>query len=245
MAITVGGTPTTWTTSVTNTGPGTDFTHTVTSGTTFLYLVVSMEADFALTVAPSWNGSETMSLVTSTSTSGASGDVRQYIYGLVNPTATTANITWTQESNDNGHGTAINYLGSISSSVADATNFIDQTVNNVAATTVDLASGGTAGATLIASAVFFGGDGEPATNGEGFSDRANSATGGSSVADLSFYVADLIGGAPSGCVVDWTGTASDECAGLLIELLPEPSGPVVFLPYHSKASLRRNTLLRM
>lgn len=222
MPITRGATITTWFTSATVTSVSQ--AHTVNAGTTLLLLAISAEAFVNLTVEPYWNGTEAFTLIHASTSSGSSGDVRNYIYGLVNPTVKTANITYTLESNDNAHFTAVNYLGTTSSSVEDATNYINEKVNDSAATTVNIASGGTEGATLFAAAVFLGGDGDPATNGEGFEELADSATGTSTSADISFYVADKIGGAPSGIIVDWVGTASDECCGILIEILPLAGG---------------------
>jgi hypothetical protein len=210
------------TTVATSSAPGAEvIAHTVDADTTLLVLAIQLEAHQSLSVEPYWNTTEAFTLIYATTSSNTDGDMRNYIYGLVSPTAGSHSITYTVTGGDCGVGTAVNYLGTINSSVEDATNFVSVQLNgNSASQTVNLASGGSSGNTLFAAACFRGGDGDPATNGEGFAELADSATGTSTSSDISFYVADLIGGAPSGIIVDWTGTASDECVGQLIEILP-------------------------
>ena len=214
-AVTRGATISTYVTSSTVTTVSQP--HTVDAGTTLLILVISQEAGETLTVEPYWNTTEAFTLIHATTPSGSNNHVRDYTYGLVNPTAGTYNITYTSSENDNIHHTAVNYIGTTSTSVEDATNYLNEKVNDSATGTTILASGGDSGSTLLVAGVFKGGDGDPASNATGFAELADSATGTSKTADTAFYVADLIGGAPEAITITWA--LSDENAGQLIEIL--------------------------
>jgi hypothetical protein len=147
--------------------------------------------------------------------------VRQIIYGIVNPTAGSFNVDFeigtaiTVE----GIAFAISYLGGLTTSVAAAAIYLDEQINNAASQTVPMndAVGGVAGRTAVAAATFLGGDGDPASEtasgGQFASPMFNSATGTSTTADRSYWVADQINWTPAAVTVDWTGTASDECVG--------------------------------
>ena len=170
MAITRGATVSTYVTSSTVTSVSQS--HTVDTNTTLLILVISQEAQIALTAEPFWNTTEAFTLIHA-STAGASGDVRNYTYGLVSPTSGTFNITYTSASNDNIHHTAINYLGTEDSTVAAATNYLNETVNDATTASTILASGGASGETLLAAGVFLGADGTPASNATSFAELAD------------------------------------------------------------------------
>jgi hypothetical protein len=217
MAVTRGGTVTTWSTS--GTTSSVSQSHTVDADTTLLILVISAEAQETMDTEPVWNSSEAMTLIHA-STAGTSGDVRNWIYGLVNPTATTANITYTVSSNDNGHFTAINYKGTVTDSVAAATTYIDEDVDNAGTTDNYSISYSTTANCLLTAGVFRGGDGDPASNNQGFAELADSGTGTSSTSDISFYVADSLSGDTAGTItVTWSAT--DENAGQLIEIIED------------------------
>jgi len=220
-AVTRGATYTTFT--ATDATTAVSFSHTVDADTTLLIVVVSQEADETVISGaniPYWNTTEAFTLIHYTTSSAAAGDMMNSTWGLVNPSTGTHNITYTQSSDDWAHSTAVNYKGTETASVEVATNYLNEKVNNSASTTTVLASAGTTGATLFAAAVFYGGDGDPSTNATSFAELADSATGTDTALDMSFYVADLIGGAPAAITVDWYSTASDENAGQLIEILP-------------------------
>ena len=224
MAITRGATVSIFTSSIGATSVSDS--HTVDSGTTLLFVTTSMEAGEGLDAGPpAWNTTETMTLIRATTNSGSNQDVRNNTYALVNPTATTANITYSHTSTDNMSHVAVNYLGTETSSVAAATNALNEDVNDTATSTTVLASGGAAGSTLVAVGVFKGGDGDPASNNASFNELADSSTGASTTSDTSFYVADLIGiSGATAVTITWAGT--DENAGQLVEIIPAAAGDV-------------------
>ena len=212
-AITRGATVTTYVTSdaVTTVSE----LHTVDADTTLLILAISQEAQETIVAQPFWNTTEPFVLI---HTSGGTtiGNMKNHVYGLVNPTAGEHSITYETSPNDNIHHTAVNYIGTVATSVIDATNYLNEVVNDSATLTTILVAGGSAGETLLVAAAFLGGDGDPATDAAGFTVLANSATGTKS-SDIAFYVADLIGGAPAAITVDWQ--VSDQNVGQLIEII--------------------------
>lgn len=199
--------------------------HTVDSGTTLMILVISQEAISSLTVQPNWNVTEAFTLIHATTSSGLSGDVRNYTYGIVNPTSGTHNITYTSTSNDNIHHSAINYLGTETSSVALATGFLQENVNNLGAKGVTFSSAGTDGNVVLGCGVMQGGDGfhleliwGPSSVISGLS---TGNTGASTLSDISFGVVDSIFGGvvstlPTNCFI--TFNVTDEVAGQYIEI---------------------------
>jgi hypothetical protein len=205
--------------------------HTCAANTSILLLIIQVDANTTITGTPTWNTSENFSLIRNTGTGTSAGDVRQLVYGLVNPTAGSFNIAFTIGSaiTVEGIAFAVSYLGTVSSSVAAAAIYLDEQINNAAATTVAMnaAVGGVAGRTAVAAATFFGGDGDPAAetaSGGQFAELFDSATGTSTTTDRSYWVGDAINWTPAAVTVDWTGTASDECVGTVIELVPaEPA----------------------
>lgn len=207
-------------TQVSDTSPFTTMaeSHTVQSGTTLLVLCICMDANIDVTVTPFFNTSETMTLIHQTTSSGNSADTHCYTYGLVNPTATTADIEYTVDSTDELFHAAINYSGTISTSVAAATNYLAEDVNDAATATTVIGSVGTTGATLLFTGVYHGADGDPASNATSFTEIADGDAFDTG-AGIAYYVAELIGGAPEAITVTWAA-GSDENAGQMIELLP-------------------------
>jgi len=203
------------------------YVHEVDEGTTLLVVTVTQDANESISIAPAGNTTETLSIIDATTNDTSSGgDKKITTYGRVNPSPGIANITFTQTTDAHTHSTAVNYLGTINSSVADATNFLSEDVNNSLTTTTVLPSGSaTTGSTLFAVACAYGADGSPVTTGgAGFFQIANGETGGGSTSqDESFYVGDKIGGAPDSIIIDWAGGFSDENCGHLLEILPEGS----------------------
>lgn len=203
----------------------TSFSHTVNASTTLLVVTFHCEGDLGIS-SVNWNTSEAMTEITSVVTSSAGGDCRVYVFGRVNPTVTTANVSFTVTgAGDNLACVAVNYLGTVTDSVADATNVID-TENNgdAAAQTVALSGTTTSGSTLVAAGTFYGGDGNPSSDSSASFDTVSEGeTGTSTTTDTCYYYGDKIGGGTGGTVsptIDWTGTASDECVGVFIEIIP-------------------------
>ena len=201
MPVTRGTTVTPWSTS---SAPGSvSFSHTVDANTTLLILAIGSEADLTAS-SPYWNTSEAFTLIGSVTTSSSGGDVRVWLFGLVNPTSGTHNITFsTSGAGDNAWAVAANYLGTETSSVAAATNLIDSEDNgNNAAATVAMSGSTTSGACLVIAGTFRGGDGNPATesNAGGFADVSTDETGTSTFSDTCWYYGDDVDGGTGGTV---------------------------------------------
>lgn len=204
----------------------TSFSHTVDAGSNLLIVTFHCEGDLGIS-SVTWNTSESMTEISSVTTSSSGGDCRVYAFGLVKPTVTTANVAFTVTGvGDNLACVAVNYAGTHCISLDAATNAINSADNsNNAATTVALTGATVAGSTLVCAATFYGDDGDPAvvTGVTGFADVATSDTGGgSTTTDTSYYYGDKIGGGTGGTLsptVDWTSTASDECVGIFFEII--------------------------
>lgn len=222
MPITRGPTENNFTSSVS--GTARSFSHTVDASTTMLFISIHQRADIGLTVAPFWNTTEAFILVHATTASGGGADMRCWTYVVLNPTATTANITYTHDVDNQTVCTAYNYLGTETSSVGAATNLIDDVVNNGGSITTVLTSGGSSGNALIAVASIVGGDASPATDDSGgaFNVLGNGNTGATATNDTSYYAADLLTGLPDGLTITWA--VNDENCGQLIELVAAAAG---------------------
>jgi hypothetical protein len=227
--ITRTATPTSFSTS---TAAVTDwsFAHNAAANTTLILLTVLAEAHCSVQGTPTWDSGGTpqdFTLIRATTSSGTDGDMRAYIYGVI-PGVTgnrTIGLTVTGTAIDCGFACAVSYLGTVTSSVANAAIYLDEEINSNNASTVvamNEAAAGVTGRTAFAVADFRGGDGDPAaeTVATGFSELFDSATGAGTADDISYWVGDKINWTPSGVTVDWTGSISDECVGILIELVP-------------------------
>jgi len=224
--------------STTRTVTGTDasITHTVDSGTTLLVVSVFYEAAETVSGTPQWSlgGGENLTLVDATTSSGSAQDVAMETWALVSPTSGAGTVTITVSSNDNSISTATNYIGTQTSSVANAISLLEEDVNDAATGTTVFASAGTVGNALYTAAGFKGGDGTPSSNSDSFFEIFDGESGGGSVvADISAYVTDLLDSAPSAFTGSWN--VSDENSGhyLEIEVFRDP------FPYHSVNEQRR------
>jgi hypothetical protein len=199
--------------------------HTVDASTTLLIVTFHCEGDLGIS-AVNWNTTEAMTEISSVTTSASGGDCRVYVFGRINPTVTAANVTWTvADAGDNLAVVCVNYLGTDTSDVATATNAIDTEDNgNAAATTVPLTGTTTSGSTLYVAGTFYGGDGNPSSETTAsFTTVREGETGTSTTTDTCYFTGEKIAGGTGGTVsptIDWTGSASDECVGLFIEILP-------------------------
>lgn len=201
--------------------------HTVDANTTLLLVSISMEANHAISGNVTWNTSENMTLVDQTTSGGSGGLMHVYTYGLVSPTATTANIAYSLDTTSNNtHHTAVNYLGTETASVAAATNLLSEDVNDSATNTSVHSSAGTSGETLYFAGACHGGDADPASNATSFNELADSATGTNNANDHAFYIADLLNSAPAAITVTWSAT--DENASHFIEIVKAPT-PAAFI----------------
>ena len=230
MAITRGGTTSSFSTSVEGTTG--DVSHTVDSGTDLLVLSVSMRANHAVNGTPQWSlgGGENLTLIHASTSSDLAGDQRQYIYGLISPTVGAGTIDvvidpaapWIFSS-------AINYIGCDTASVAAATNFLSEDVNDTNTQTSVHASAGSSGNALYFAGCLRGGDGDPSSNASSFTELFDGGTGADATQDGAFYVADLLDSAPAAITVTWA--VSDENASIYVEIVAaavgaNPKGPL-------------------
>ena len=223
MAVTRGATTSRWRTSIVD-DTDLSISHTVDSGTTLLLVSMHMFADASVSGTPSWSlgGGENLTLVRSSTSSGLAGDQHTEVWGLVNPTSGsgTVSITITAFS-DAGYSTAVNYIGTETASVAAATNYLSETVNDSETSSTAFSSAGTSGNCLYVAANAKGADMGPASNASSFTELFDEETGGSSSSvDLWAYVADLLNSAPSAVTVSWDGVgAPDENCGIYVEVV--------------------------
>ena len=209
--------------SRTATGTDASTTHTVDVGTTLLIVSTFYEAAETVTATPSWSGNGTpqdLTLIDATTSSGNSADMAMETWALINPTAEVGgSVTVTHSENDNFITTATNYLGTNTVSVAAATNFLAEDVNDTATGSTVFSSAGNAGNALYFAAGFKGDDGvdgdvAPPTS---FFEIFEGASGTSANADIAAYVCDLLDGAPSAATLTWAVT--DENSGHYLELV--------------------------
>lgn len=202
--------------------PVTDATisHTVDSGTTLLVISVCTKAESSVSGTPQWSlgGGENLTLIDATTSSGLTGDQATEVWGLVSPTSGSGSVSITIGSTDNVGVTAVNYIGTVTSSVGDATNFLSEDVNDSATTTSVHASAGTSGNALYLSGCFRGEDGNPTSNNASFNEVVETITGTeNNTNDSSIYIADLLDAAPSAITATWS--ADDENASTYIEIV--------------------------
>jgi hypothetical protein len=179
-------------------------------------VVISIqEGNETVNAAPVWSGDETMTLIREpTLTSPASNDSKVYVWGLVNPTAETGTLDISNISSSRSfQSVAVNYIGTETSSVAAATNFLSEDINQDgqggASSTSVHASGGTAGNALVLMAGAESRDSYPVSNNASFNEVYENFTGSSDTSDTVGYVADLLDGAPSAITVTWNKTDSN------------------------------------
>ena len=198
------------------------FTHTTDTGTELLIVKFQMRASEFITGTPTHNG-DSLTLIRDT----GSGDVqtpRIYVYGRVSPDIGTYTISATLDSGAAPRcWSASNWQDVDTTSVAAATNFIDDTVNTSGSSTV-LASGGTDGNRLLAFGGFRGADGDPvgwssAAFVEDYEESSGTSNTNSQICAEADY--DTL---PSGTTIGWS--SSDDNAGVLIEIVAAPGADV-------------------
>jgi len=195
-----------------------------------------MTADIDVTVTPTWNaGAETFTLINKSTSSGSSADMQNYVYGLINPTVKADNIAYTVDSTTFLHHAAVNYINTNTDSVADATNFLSEDVNDTVSSTNVHSSAGGSGETLFFGGCVRGGDGDPSSNATGFTELGDSATGTNNNNDLAFYIADSLNNAAKAITV--TFNTSDENVGQLVEILKASAAPA-FIAQQQRPVLR-------
>jgi len=203
-----------------------DGNHTTASDTSLLLNLVAIEAHEAPEDAtPSRfdisDTNQTLTLIGDTGYTGSSSDVRLLAYGLVSPGAVVdANCRFDVEFDaDQIASIWINFSGTITSSVAAATNYENEKVNVAATSTTVIPEGGSTGNPLICWAAANGNDMAPSSVNNSFTELLDNVTA-ATTADYAYHLSMLSGG-PSAATVTWNTT--DENSGILIELVPATS----------------------
>lgn len=204
---------------------------TIPAGTDLLLAIKFSNGDEAVT-GISWNTSEALSLIWETPNTAA-GDAGFEIWGLVSPTATTANAVFSLSSTaPYGIYVLLGYSGVVTDSLGAATNVIDGVDNTGNGSTTVLVGGGTAGNAEVLAAGQITHSGNPASNSnESFTQIYNITSGdtGGTGQDGAMYVAELLSGLPSGsATITWSD--SEENAGARIELVAAPVAPDLSSP---------------
>ena len=171
---------------------------------------------------PVWDvptANESFTLIDQTTNSGLAGDMTTYTWGLISPTVKTANVNFLPASGTiNTSGTSIQcFKGVDTASVAAATTFIDECVNDVNSIDCVISSGGTSGNLLYAAVTFRGGDQDPIT----FNGWTEIVTASGTSTNFALMTSGTKNAASA---LDWDSQTSDENAGHMIDLVVAPSG---------------------
>ena len=211
-----------------------DITHTVDSGTTLLIISVHTRASESVSGTPQWSlgGGENLTLIHASTSSSGNGDNATEVWGLISPTSGAGTVDVVINSGPYVIASATNYIGTETASVAAATNYLSEDVNDAATSTSVHASAGNAGNALYFAGTFRGGDGDPASNATSFFEIHDGDSGGTSINDGSYYVADLLNSAPEAITVTWA--TSDENASVYVEIVAAATGVAVQRRRHSE-----------
>ncbi len=200
------------------------FAHTTTSDTDLLILgfVAFANEDIHVSSPVDFDGVD-MTEIHATTSSNSSNDCRAWVYGLVSPGAKTANITveWLLDVNAVCLY-CINYKGCVNTSVAAATSFLTEDVNNDPSATSVHASGGSAGNSLLYVGCGKGFDMHPVSPDNSFSILVDDESGGGDSNDTSIAVCEKLNSGASALTVTWS--VSDENASAFIELVAAAGG---------------------
>lgn len=197
---------------------------TIPSGTTLTVAIVVWTNHGETLNAVAWDPTglnEPMTLIDEIDLVGGSADCAVSMYGIVNPTAQTADMRADFGASPINPCAILycrSFTGTATSSVAAATNAVNSATNTTDTDTTSVASGGSSGNLLLFGGGISGDDGNPASNAEGWtevSDSIDSGGGAGNNQDASLYVAEKA--APSGITVTWA--VSDQNAGIIIELV--------------------------
>ena len=228
MAITIGATRSSFSSSTTNTSAS--HSHTIDANTTVLVVTVRLKANETVSGTPQWQGdgesNQNLTLIHASTSSASTSDVRVYVYALLNPAGTTGTTAITLSSNIAVFASSTNWIGTETSSLGDAVKYISEEVSNVGSETnsqVLPAGTQTTGSTLIVASVFYGGDGNPSTDDMSDNEWFDGDTGTDVSNDIAYRLGGKVGGGGFGAVtVSWSAT--DSCAAVLIEINEPASG---------------------
>jgi hypothetical protein len=189
---------------------------------TSLMLCAALRTGNEVESAVSWNTSEALTQIYE-DTATSSTDAGLSIWGIVDPTATTADIVFSTSTGDWDNYSAFTcyaWAGTVTTSVAAATN-VGTAVEDKAGSTSACAiasSEGTAGNINVLYGTAFGNDMQPASNDVSFTELLDASDGGGN-SDGAYYVA--YGDAPSQPTLSWATTDENLC--VQVEILAAPS----------------------
>ena len=199
--------------------------HTTTANTSLLLCCWAIEGnENPHATLPCTFEASPLTLIADTGATGSNADVRILVHGMVSPGAVTDGDTINEWLFSASPICAVwaNFSGTVSTSVAAATNDLGSDVNSspsLTSTTV-LASGGGTGNGLVAWAVAQSNAMAPSSPSGSFTEQVDDTTA-ATTSDFSFNLSTLLSGAPSACTITWNTV--DENAGSLIELIPATS----------------------
>ena len=192
-------------------------TYNGSSGDPVTYSHTTTSATDLLTVAIAANGSEdilgvtfdgaSLTLIHATTPSGNNRDTQVAIYGIVSPGAKTATISIDFGNSASCRSKCVNWTDVDTTSVAAATNYIDDWVANAGSSVSVLTSGGTSGNTLYAV-----GNHVTASSASWASAAFNEIAEHSALFVDAEYTT-----LPAGTTITWS--SADENAAVLIELV--------------------------
>lgn len=198
------------------------FSHTTTAATNILIVAFAVEGNNSIS-SVQFN-STNMTLIRDTGSTADSRDIRIYIYGMVSPGNTTANVTATHsDANDPVIARCTNWTDAETSSVANATNFISEEQDTAPSTTAVLSSGGSSGNTLYAFGSQQSGTRTATWSSAAFTEIAEFETGTSTTVDISGVDGEYTS-PPAGTTITWS--TSEENTGVLIEIIAASGGDV-------------------
>ncbi len=228
MAIAREGTATSDWVAVASTETDPTHAHTTSANTSIMLAAATVRASDESLVVDIKFDSVSMTLIGESTSSGSAGDMYIALYGVVSPGVKSgANLTLDTTSAVGGVAiAAFNYSGTVSSSIAAATNSLEFDEDDVGATNSKaFSSQGTAGFTLVGGFGIRGtNDQDPIAVDNSFSDVIEPGAGEASDSGAPvMLIADKLAGAAS--AVTFTGAGgTDEWAAFLIELVPAAVG---------------------
>ena len=198
--------------------------HVVTASTDLLVVCAGTRNGPQVVTGIDWNTSEALTEISSNSPTDGN-DPSISVWGIVSPTATTADVVVTVTSSSSWRfASATNYDGVDNGTVAAATNSLEVVDDPTGsdATTI-FASGGTSGNALAFCASMIGGDADPVSNNASFVELHEEQTGAlTGNGDAVAYAGHLLDAAPTGVTITWA--KSDEDAGLYYEIVAAGAG---------------------
>jgi len=198
-----------------------DGNHTTTADTDLLIACIAIEGNEALEsneVSFDISGTpQVLTLISDTGSTGNNSNTRTLVYGLVSPgEIAAANCRTDVQFSANPIASIwINFSGTLTSSVAAATNEVSKDTAGSGATSV-LASGGSSGNALLAWGAAQSSASAPSSVDNSFVERADGVTAATG-SDLAYHLSTLLTGLPSAATITWNQTSQNSAN--LIEIV--------------------------